>query len=196
MRFKYLSILFVLLWAAILHGELKTFRAEASHQMEPQVVTLFSRQRYRHEDEGYGRAAFSFEHGVRSDVGLQITRNDYDVLYGNISLGGDSDWFSVSMVSDDRSRIRDLGEMNWSDAHTVPILPATEKPHEGCRMPAAGESVEESSNGQVTRAILGHMYLVHTKDRDTDLYAMFRVEELAPSDWCVISWRVVPSPEE
>lgn len=195
MKFKYTSVLFVLLYAAISHGEMKTFRVEASQQSESQRATLFSRQKYRNEYEGYGRAAFSFEHGMRSDNGIQVTRNDYDLLYGNISLNGDSDWFSVSGAADDRSRIRDLGEMNWSDVHYVPMLPVSSEPHAGVRMPAIGESFEESSNGQVTKAVVGHMYLVHMKDRETDLYAMFRVEELVPNDRCVISWRIVPSPE-
>jgi hypothetical protein len=164
-------------------------------EIKPKKATLFSRQTYKGKYEGYGRAAFSFEHGVRSDVGVQAPRNDYDLEYGNISLGGDSDWLTVSMVTDDRSRIKDLGEMGWPEVYHVPVLPAGPEPWKGIRFPKAGESFEESSDGQVTRAVQGHIYVVHTKDSDTDLYAMFRVDALVPNDRCVISWKVVPSPE-
>jgi hypothetical protein len=47
----------------------------------------------------------------------------------------------------------------------------------------------------VSRVVTGHMYLVHIKNRESNLYAMFRVEALEPSDHCTISWKIVPSPE-
>ena len=163
---------------------------------KPKQVTLFSRIKYTDESGGYGKSAFSFKHGVRSDVGLEVTQNDYELEYGNDSIFGDSDWFTVTMVTDDCSRIKDLGAMNWSDISYVPVVLATAEPHQGVRWLAPGQSTEESSDGQVTHAVLGHLYVVHTKEGKRDMYAMFRVEELVPNDQCTISWKVVSSPEK
>jgi hypothetical protein len=38
--------------------------------------------------------------------------------------------------------------------------------------------------------------VLHSKDRDTDFYTLFRVENLVPSDQVTISWKVVPSPKD
>src|SRR3990172_7675282 len=45
------------------------------------------------------------------------------------------------------------------------------------------------------KAVIGHMYVVHTKDRDNDHSALFRVEALQPSKSVTISWKLIPSPE-
>lgn len=163
--------------------------------VEPKTATLFSRAKYKDKFEGLGKAAFSFKHGVRSDVGQKITRNNYELLYGGISLNGDSDWFQVTMATDDCSRIKDLGELNWSEVFDVPYLPASVEPQKGTRFPSKTETFEESSSGQVSRVIVRHMYVVHSKDSDFDFYTLFRVEKLVPNDEVTISWKVVPSPE-
>lgn len=162
----------------------------------PQTVTLFSRAKYKDKFDGYGKSTFSFKHGVRSDVGQQMTGNNYELQYGNISWNGDSDWFTVTMVTDDCSRIKDLGEMNWPEVFDVPYLPASIEPQQGSRMPSKTETYEESSNGQVTKVVVGHIYVVHSKDSDSDLYTLFRVGKLVPSDRVTISWKVVLSPEQ
>jgi hypothetical protein len=192
---------------------------------EPKTVTLYSRTKYNgssnarcgtpvaiddatadsekiaaslsNENRGYGRSAFSFQHGIRSDEAeAAITRNNYELLYGNINMNCDSDWFLVAMVTDDLSRIRDLGALQWTDITEVPLLPAALRTNKGIRFPGKTETFEESSEGQVTRVADGHMYVVHSKDRDEDLYTLFRVEKLVPSDQVTISWKVVPSPEK
>jgi len=48
----------------------------------------------------------------------------------------------------------------------------------------------------MTRVVTGHVYVVHSKDRDTDFYTLFRVEKLVPSDQVTISWKVVPAPKK
>ncbi len=162
--------------------------------VEPRTVTLFSRAKYKDKFEDYGKSAFSFKHGVRSDVGERS--NNYELEYGNISWSEDSDWFIVTMVTDDCSRIKDLGPLNWSQVFDVPFLPASVEPQKGIRMPSKTETYEESSNGQVTRVVAGHIYVVHSKDSDSDFYTLFRVDTLVPSDEVTISWKAVPSPEE
>jgi hypothetical protein len=87
--------------------------------------------------------------------------------------------FDVTMVTDDCSRIKDLGALNWSDAFQAPALPAYPEP---TRDPSV-------------MAIVGHMYIVHTKDRDSDHYALFRVEALEPGTGVTISWKLMKSPE-
>jgi hypothetical protein len=157
--------------------------------VKPKTVTLLSRAKYKSESDGYNKSTFSFRDGVRADVG-GVTRNNYELQYGQINWNGDSDWFTVTLGSDDRSRIKDLGVLEWSDIVEVPLLPASSE-LEGFNMPSEGH--EGSPN--VARVVLGHLYVVHSKDSDSDFYAMFRVETLVPSDQVTISWKLVPSPE-
>jgi hypothetical protein len=90
--------------------------------------------------EGYGKSAFSFRYGVRSDVAREITRNNYELEYGQIDWNHDSDWFTVTMTTDDCSRSKDLGEWNWSEVFDVPFLPASLSPPRGVRMPSKTET--------------------------------------------------------
>ena len=106
---------------------------------------------------------------------LPLTRNDWDVLFGN---SPSFDTFAVTMVTDDRSRIKDLGALNWTDAFQVPALPAYPVP----------------TRDPDVAAIVGHIYVVHTKDTETDLYALFRVEALEPLKSVTISWKSVQRP--
>ena len=111
-------------------------------QDEPQQVTLFSRAAYlTDKNQGYGRSAFNFQYSVRSDDEdwTRITRNYYNVLYGNISMNHGSDWFSVSS-GDEPSRIKDLGELRWSEVLYTPLLPANPRPYSGIRAPRRGGS--------------------------------------------------------
>jgi hypothetical protein len=165
---------------------------------EPKTITLFSRAKFKDDSEGLGKSTFSFRYGLRrDDVGSEVTRNRYEIEYGQINMNGDSDWFTVTMVADDCSRIKDLGASNWSDIFEVPILLASIEPQDGVRMSRKKETIEESSNGQVTRAVAGHMYVLHSKEgSDADFYTLFRVDHLKPSDEVTISWKAVPSPEK
>ena len=165
--------------------------------VEPETITLLSDSKYKSTSVGKRKSGFSFKYGVRSEVAPEITRSE--LRYGTINWNGDSDWFIVSLATDDCSRIKDLGELNWSDVRDVPFLPASVEPHKGFRLPARSEArsetVEASSDGQVTRVVAGHMYVVHAKHSHADLYALFRVEKLVPSDEVTISWKLVPSPK-
>jgi len=163
--------------------------------VEPATITLLSRAKYEKTFPGNGKSSFSFRYGVRSEVAPEVTRDNYELQYGNITWNGDNDWFIVTLATDDRSRIKNLGELNWSDILNVPFLPAGIEPHKGFRGPSTTETFEQSSDGQVTKVVAGHMYVVHTKDPHTDLYALFRVEKLVPGDEVTISWKLVPSPE-
>lgn len=128
------------------------------------------------DTDNYTRAAFSFKYGANGDDALKLTRNNWDILFGNSPT---PDAFDVTTVTDDRSRIQDLGEHDWSDEIAMPRLEAYEKP---TREPSV-------------RAVVGHMYLVHSKDRDTDHYTLFRVDHLLPGECVTITWKLLPSPE-
>lgn len=172
----------------------KAFYQQTGQWIDIRTTTLYTRQDAK--DKDFGKASFSFQYGVRSDAGKEITKNDWDIKYGYASINGSSDYFGVTMISNDRSRIKDLGKLRWPDIEQVPVLRANPGPYKGIRFPFNGEPIEVTSEGQVTKAVEDHMYVAHIKDDDTDLYVLFRVEELAPNDRCKISWKVVPSPEE
>lgn len=163
-------------WISItLHGQTSNevlFNVKV--QTEPRLVTLPAR-RLTNGQDNYKDAAFSFEFGMNGEESVPLTRNDWDVLFGN---SPDRDTFQVTMVTDDCSRIRDLGALNWSDSFQVPVLPAHPVP----------------TNEPAVNAIVGHMYVVHTKDTQTDLYFLFRVEALDPLKSVTISWKGVQRP--
>lgn len=167
-----------------------------SPRPEPQQVTLYSRITYKEHD--YGKSAFNFEHGLRSDdeSWARVAHGYAQLMYGSISFSADTDWFSVSMGGDDPTRIKDLGELQWSGVYSTPILYANPRQSTGITFPRPSESFEASSDERVTKVVAGHMYLVHVKNREADLYVMFRVDALEPNDHCTLSWKVVPSPEK
>lgn len=127
--------------------------------------------------DNYADAAFSFEFGGNGPDIQKKCRNDWDLLFGNSPI---PDSFDVTTVTDDRSRIKDLGKLNWDDNFKIPRLAAYEEPE---REPSV-------------KAIEGHMYLVHTRDTDTNLYALFRVEKLIEGKSVDITWKVIPAPSK
>jgi hypothetical protein len=161
--------------------------------VEPETVTLLSNAGHKSTLTSNRKSRFSFKYGVRGEVAPEITSSE--LSYGHINWNRDSDWFNVALVTGDRSRIKDLGELKWSEILDVPFLPPSVAPHQGFRLPLRTETIEQSSDGQVTRVVAGHMYVVHAKNSHTDLYALFRVEKLVPSDEVTISWKLVPSPK-
>ncbi len=145
-------------------------------QTEPRRVTLPARRVINGKDN-FADAVYSFEFGMNGELAVPFTLNDWDVLFGN---SPDRDRFLVSLAGGDRSRIQDLGALNWNDNFQVPVL----TPHP----PPTGNEPELD-------AIVGHMYAVHTKDRETDLYFLFRVEALDPLKSVTITWKAVRSPD-
>lgn len=142
-------------------------------------------------------------------------RHNPDLLYGGLNLNGDKDWFKVAFESRDRSRIRDLGAIDWSDDIPVPVLPIVPCPrNEPCgriQIPpsSSGKKIQdEDVNPHIAKAIVGHMYLVHTHDEERDLsnpsefgtildfYTLVRVEELKANTSCTITWKRIPSPKK
>lgn len=128
---------------------------------------LLSRTRHG----SYDTATYSFEHALRDDPDHRITRNDWDLEFGN-----GADVFNVTMVTDDRSRIVDLGSYTWADLEDVAAPIPEAHPEPTREAPVA--------------VIPGHVYVVHTVDSDTDLVALVRVETLVPGDRVTFTWRL------
>ena len=122
-------------------------------------------------------AAFNFEIGANDPEAQQLCRNDWDILFGNSAAGN---FFDVTMVSDDRSRLRDLGRLSWDDKYQVRRLSAYEEPE---RDPSV-------------KAVEGHLYLIHVWDTNNNRYALFRVERLEPGKSVEIIWKVIPTPND
>src|SRR5262245_21942592 len=75
-----------------------------------QTHNLYNRR--KHKD--YSKAAFSFGHRA----------GHYHLLYGSLTLSGDSDWFDVhGFLPENKSRIMDLGEKEWGEIDHTPLLP-------------------------------------------------------------------------
>jgi hypothetical protein len=159
-----------------------------------QEATLFSQ--IKHQD--FARANYNFKLGVRGDSESPSTRNIYDIRYGGNALDGYDDWLDVPINKGSRSQIKDLGALDWINVYDVPILYASPVAHNG-EMSLSyefNELLKVSPEGTVVKAIVGHMYLVHSKYEGNDLYAMFRVEAIKLDEGeCTISWKLVPSPE-
>lgn len=147
------------------------FSASGQGDGDIKTVTLEARVRTK-ESDNYTKAAFSFKHGVNGDEGRKLTRNNWDILYGNTP---GSDGFDVSMVVDDCSRILDLGKHEWSDPLDLPQLSAYLEP----------------SREPSVKALEGHMYLVHSKDQSSDHLSLFRVEQVTQGKSVTISWKLV-----
>jgi hypothetical protein len=195
MRFYYLSLaLMLILNPAVLHSAPLTQSKDVQGKL--QEMTLYNR--IGHHEATYGKSAFNFKHGMRSDheKWAKVTRNYPDLIYGSLSINRNSDWFHASAGSSSPNKIKDLGSLEWADVDQVPALPATLPSSSGITVRPNGESMEESSEQRVTRAIAGHIYLVHSKYEDNDYYAMFRVDALVPGDNCTITWKLIPSPEK
>jgi len=135
------------------------------------------RRAVENEVDNYVYATYSFKFGGNGPEIQKLCRNNWDLLFGNSPL---ADAFDVTMVVDDRSRIKDLGRYNWEQKFEIPRLPSYEEPER-----------EES-----VKAIVGHMYLVHTRDTDENYYALFRVEKLVPGESVDISWKLISPPQK
>jgi hypothetical protein len=134
------------------------------------------KRKKEHDVDNYAYAAYSFKLGGNGSEIQQLSHNNWELLFGNSPL---PDAFDVTMTTDHRSRIKDLGRYNWGEKFDVPRLPSYEEPE---REPSV-------------KAIEGHMYLVHSRDTHTDLYVLFRVEKLMSGESVEISWKIIPPPQ-
>lgn len=130
--------------------------------------------------DNYADSVFSFEKGVNGKSGQKITLNKWDLHFVSLRRYDGSvekHIFEVCASTDDRSRIKDLGELNWDDDFTIPELPVFDD------LRGIGISVNPE-----------HIYLVHTKNKETDFLAIFRVDDLKFGESVKISWKLMGNP--
>ncbi len=138
----------------------------------------------------FGRSAFSFEHAERSDVRFGKSRHDFELFYGTVSLDGDSDWIHVETAADERSRIRNLGKREWSELNELPEIEPNDQLY-GLSFAHDDDELEKVSHGTVAKAREGHIYLLRTKDANSDLVTALRIDQLVPGRSCHITWRLI-----
>jgi len=162
-------------------------------QAELQKVTLFPPRDKITGKYDEARGCFSFKFAGNK---LPNSR-DWDLGYGMLQISYD-DWFMVGMTSPrKRSVIKDLGEHSWSDQIKIPVLQPLPELKEGeqriISVDSSADTHKEWAQRTATfaKVIAGHIYLMRVKDDETDLYAMFRVDELKQGDHCTISWKIV-----
>lgn len=114
-----LALCFVLLLSQIVQA-IGTGGAPASQ--ESQRVTFYALNKYH----DYGKALFSFKKGEF----VQDLEN-WDLNYGSLYVGDEWDWFSVSLATNARTAARDLGELNWGENFTIPVIEPFPKLKEG-----------------------------------------------------------------
>ena len=113
----------------------------------------------RGKHKSYQHATFSFEKATRDDT--RLANNDWDVLVSH-------EKFHVRTVADDISTIAALGTVAWKNLAPQHLI---------------GMHREVSIKVQKN-----HVYLVHTVDRESDHYVLFRVTGVVPGDRYTISW--------
>ncbi len=170
-----------------------TLTVGSQNKIFAQTVTLLSPIANNHD---FRHSFFDFEYGKHG------TQKKWDLLYGNMQIGEDFDWLSASTATDNRSLIRDLGELNWNDKYEVPVIEPLPKLEEGklrsITIDSSGDTGKAwaKSNGIFVKAVVGHLYVMHVKDSDSDFYVLFRVESIERVESCTISWKSTDAPEK
>jgi hypothetical protein len=164
------------------------------NRIQVQTAIIFSHTKQKN----YEKSIFNFEYGVRGDTESPNRGKRFDIRYGGISENGHNNWIDIVHRRGAQSMIKDLGEMNWSEVYYVPVLFANPTPHTGelTHSYAGVRGVTKISPEEVVvKAVIGHMYVMHVQDQETDYYVMFRIEEIGPNGECRLTWKLVPSPE-
>jgi hypothetical protein len=92
--------------------------------------------------------------------------------------------------------------LNWFDDYKIPVIVPLPKLEDGKKRNITVDSSGDTGkawareNGIFVKAVVGHLYVMHVKDNDSDIYVMFRVESIERGDNCTISWHIVTSPEQ
>lgn len=170
--------------------------ASHRHLLYQQSVTLYPPNDKATGKYDEGRACLSFNPGVRK----QDANNHWDVGYGFAAIN-DEDWFILHTSNENRTAIKDLGELSWSNMFKVPMLEPLPMLPKGERRKVTVDSSGDTgkrwarTTNMMAKVVTGHMYLMRIKDEERDFYVMFRVEEFEQGSYCTITWRLIPSPE-
>jgi hypothetical protein len=206
------ALVFVLSCCAAFSTPKRLF-SEAVDTKPGRRVTLLSHRKTAKSDN-YDKTIVSFRpHSIYVSARNRV--KDHDLRFGGLNYLGDKDWLQVANDRTRWSRIRDLGEMDWSDEIEVPVLPSlpcrTNEPCGRIVIPPrnSGKKIQdEDVNPHIAKPQVGHMYLVHrVRDRRAshppqgydelfDYYVLVRVEDLKPNESCTITWKRVSLPKK
>jgi hypothetical protein len=146
----------------------RTLRAElvAKEGRAVDVAAVFARSYANKLDisNPYTVSTFSFEYATRDD--RELTHNDWDIAYGN---GGNK--IDCCMSSGDRGGIWDLGPIGFDEVDVV-------------HSHASPREVE-------LQAVAGHVYVAHTVDRESDLWARMQIVDIVPGKWMIFRWALI-----
>lgn len=111
--------------------------------------------------DDYERATYSFQHGLRDDPELALTRNDWDIEFQRGR-------FDVRMVTDDNSLVADLGALEPLALDRVMLA--------------------DHEPGERAQVVQGHVYFLWSIDSDTDLACLVVVREHDVGKRCLLDW--------
>jgi hypothetical protein len=161
-----------------------------------QVVTMYAPMNPETKKYNEGKSCFNFKLGLVKEA--TKGNQDWDLGYGFLAIDN-QDWFVLHYGDENRSVIKDLGELKWEDPLNIPILeplPPVEKgQHRQITIDSSGDTHKAwaQSVPNFAKVFLGHIYLMRVKNEIEDFYVMFRVEDFEQRKRCAISWRLAPS---
>ncbi len=155
-------------WEVLAEYDLAAMRARHVFETRRALMPgkrLSCRLYWRASYRDYPKATVNFALGTRDAV--HFAKNDW-----SLELSGTRPMFVVHMVTDDRSGLVDLGERPLEDA-------------------GIGEARKSPLRPEAP-VVPGHVYAVHTQDRESDYWTRFRVLEFTPGGTVRLEWEVFP----
>ena len=125
----------------------------------------------------------------------------WDLGYGFAILNNE-DWFILSGARETRTVIKDLGELRWTDPLEVralkplPELASGEQRKHTIDTSGDTGDVWAKTTNTMAKVAIGHIYLMHIKEAESDSYVLFRVEDFKQQAFCTITWTRIPTPEK
>ncbi len=162
-----------------------------------QRVTLYPLPDRKTTQSFNGTSCFDFRAGSR----MNGARGRWDLGYGFAILNNE-DWFILSGGRETRTVIKDLGELRWTDPLEVRALKPIPEPANGEQrkhpIDTSGDTgdVWAKTTNTMAKVAIGHIYLMHIKDAESDFYVLFRVDSFNQQSYCTITWRLIPTPEK
>ena len=170
--------------------------AGAQSPSHAKVVTL-----YTPGDTGFPArpSVMSF---TRGEVFDNWESKSYELTFGLLRIGeppGNYRWFETcGRGESDRSVLRDLGALSWSEAVRFAAVCPRPRLQPGeqrvATVDTSAGSNDPSPDGHFVPVVAGHFYVLRIRDDLVDQYVLFRVDSLGADETCVLSWVLAPHP--
>ena len=160
-------------------------------------VTLYPLPDRKANPLDQSKSCFDFRAGSL----MNGAKGRWDLAYGFAILDY-QDWFILSGTRETRTVIRDLGELRWTDPLEVRALKPLPELAKGEQrkhtIDTSGDTGDlwAKTTNTMAKVVIGHIYLMHIKDAESDFYVLFRVEDFKQQAFCTIAWEVIPTPEK